>query len=57
MDKEIEADFEASIAKPFPRELGGTKLKHRRGFAEDATPVTLKKPKSGRSAKGKGSRR
>ncbi|NOT41959.1 MAG: type II toxin-antitoxin system prevent-host-death family antitoxin [Alphaproteobacteria bacterium] len=57
MDKEIEADFEASIAKPFPGEPGGAKLKHRRGLAEDATPVTLKKPKSGRFAKRKGSRR
>jgi prevent-host-death family protein len=65
MDKEIEADFEAAIAKPFPRESGGVDKpsraatpKDRRGFAEDAAPADEKRLKPrGRSGKRKGTRR
>ncbi len=53
MDKEIEADFETSIARPFPGEPKGEPLKRRRGFAEDLTPPPMKTSKSKR----KGSRR
>ena len=41
MDKEIEADFEASIAKPFPKGV-------RRGFAEDTKSPLSKRKKSRR---------